>query len=233
MTTTNPVWYCLPPTASALQRLRHELSPGSDARAGFNYLLILNSACYLEAVMERGLLEIVEALPKASHPTDAAIRSDLKDRIRRPRGFSDYSELFRLCTGVALSDLRHLKECWEGIDALFSLRNLLAHGRAIGTRVVFPLNELDPWESEFEGGYKKVHGYLVKAKVLQSAIDPLSMEWFCLNDVVADHFWNLSFSAVAFIGESLGADTYAAFKSAVYLPQQLLFAQTLAKPADV
>jgi hypothetical protein len=66
MELTNPVWYCLPMTASVLKetRLKHSLS--SDARAGLNYMLILTSTTYLEAVMERGLAEIVQMLPKSA-----------------------------------------------------------------------------------------------------------------------------------------------------------------------
>jgi hypothetical protein len=120
-----------------------------------------------------------------------------------------------------------VKPRWEGIDALFTLRNMLAHGRAITSKVVFPANDTDRWQNEYQGGYRKVHAYLTKTGVISSAVDPLAMDWFCLKDEVSDHFWDLSFKMVTYIGESLGGQAADAFKFAVYRPEHALIAGAL------
>jgi hypothetical protein len=218
MESINPLWYCLPPTATVLRQTRFQHPEGGDVRAGLNYMIILTSTSYLEAVFERGLSEIVHTLPKADHPTDRGLRLDLLSRIGCASGANEYRKLFQLTTGVALQDLRLVKPHWESLDALFTLRNMLAHGRAITAKVVFPKDEHAQSETEYREGYRKVSKYLAKLGVVAPDNNPLSMDWFCLRDAVADHFWNLAFRTVMYVGESLGGNAAAAFKSSVYLP---------------
>lgn len=198
-----------------------------DAVAGINYSIIVLACCYWEAAMERGLSDIVQALPKPAHPIDHAMRQHLLGRIRNPGGFVGYKELFLLLTGVALPELMHLKHHWQGLDALFALRNVLAHGRAITARVELPDGTETRPEATYEGGYGKCHDYLVRSRILDSAIDPLSLEWPFLRDEVADHFWDLAFRSVAYIGESLAGNAAQAFRNAVYQPEHTMVAASL------
>ena len=226
MQSINPVYYCLPRAVEVLQQTRVRIDNG-ETRAGLNYMLVMASACFLEAVMERGLTEIIETLPPSAHPTDTSMRRDLLSRVRQAQGLKEYKGLFMLATGVPLNELLYMKERWEGIDALYALRNMLAHGRAITARISFPTDETMPWSTEYEGSYKKVHEYLVKTGVLTAAVDPMSLEWFCLENKVADHFWTLAFNAVVYIGESLGGKAAESFKMAVYSSEQAALAKTL------
>jgi hypothetical protein len=226
MQSINPIYYCLPRAVEVLKQTREQFG-NNDTRAGINYMLVMASACYLEAVMERGLTEIIQTLPPSAHPTDACLRRDLLSRIRQAQGINDYKELFLLATGVPLHELEHVKTHWEGLQALFALRNVLAHGRAITARIVFPPDEAVPWSEEYEGNYRKVHEYLLKCRVLTAPVDPTSLEWFCLESEVADHFWTLTYNAVVYIGESLDGKAAEAFKMAVYSREQAALAKTL------
>lgn len=54
---------------------------------------------------------------------------------------------------------QEMKNLEEGIEVLFQLRNVLAHGRAIRfdvkTYMPYPTYEVENVEVDFKGGYKK------------------------------------------------------------------------------
>lgn len=209
---------------------RTQCNHGAEARAGLNYLLIVASACYLESILEHILSELIAHLPNPTHPTDKAMRRALLERVRSASVREKAGDLFAIVTGQPMSKLSKIAPNWAGIDVLFGLRNMLAHGNPIKVIVNFPGEMESLWLVEYKGVCKKVHDYLLAENILTSPVDPLANEWFFLIDGAADHFWDLAYRAVVDIGESLPESMAAVVRQAVYRHDQLISCDRSSSP---
>ncbi|MCJ7773362.1 MAG: hypothetical protein MUP22_09550 [Desulfobacterales bacterium] len=193
-----------------------------QTRAGLNFSIVLNSACFIEGALEYGLSSIISRqllMEEGNDQFKNRLVEDLENRIRTVTGSSNYNSLFKLVSGISLSDLQIVAPLWEGIAILFHLRNVLAHGRAINFTMEFPGEKYPPdfhgfWDEEFKGGYKKVQDYLLKIQVIDKPFTEQSWELFFLTDEIADHFWSLALDFILGIGESLSKEDQQAFMPA-------------------
>lgn len=213
----NPVWFCLPRTLQRLQQLR-ATERLSMVQAGFNYTILLQSACFLEGALESGLEEMITSVPPANHPMYTELKNEVRLRIGRSTNPDKYNQLFKLVCGVALSDLEPVGNKWPSFLALFALRNVLAHGRAIrSTTVLSPKSDV-PSESEFTGDYSRAYDYLKGRQLVPAQNNPLELDWFCLKDEIADHFAEFSLKFVREVGDSLSGKMKEAFQQATAMP---------------
>jgi hypothetical protein len=189
-----------------------------------NYLLIVASACYLESVLERVLSELITDLPKPAHPTDQAARQLLLEQVQSAGARKKANELFAILTGQPMAKLSRVVPDGPGLDVLWDLRNMLAHGNPIRAVVKIPKDEESKWLTEYQGAYKKAHDYLLAQKLLANPVDPMACDWFFLTDAVADHFWSLAYRVVVSMGESLPDRMKEVVRQAVYRPDQMISA---------
>ena len=218
----NPIWFCIPRVVKWLveARDRDAHSLNDEVRAGINFSIILNSACFLEGALESGLIAVLESHRNGDDPLSSRLSDEVKERVSWTTGYKKYDELFELVVGVAAHDLTEARVLWDGVKSLFTLRNVLAHGRAVSHKLVFPSGKNARWREELTGNYKSVHGYLLQKQLIPKQIVPLDGDWFFLADSIADHFWNLATSFIVAVGNSLSETESKVFKEVTHIPSQ-------------
>ena len=223
METKNPIWFCIPRTICWLTQARDTAgtSLDSETRAGINYSIILNAACLVEGTLESGLRALVEAVPHGDEPLHDALKKELMQRISRTTGIREYSVLVGLIVGVPACALTQVKPLWEAVTMLFDFRNVLAHGRAISSKLTFPSLPDSRWHEDIVGNYANVREYLSKKQILPKA-EPIDSEWLLLSDEIAHHFWEVAPSFISAVGDSLSEASKAVFKTATQIPALFL-----------
>ncbi len=211
---TLQTWRCLPQTIQLLTDFRnsHQDKLNDDALAGLNFSIIVDSFCMLEGLLESGLAFVWEKKHKHSSNTQE------KKNIRHASSLDRYDKLFRELTGKSFPDMSKLAPLLEGLRMHFTLRNMLAHGRA----VVFDFshkNELPPnsWSEEFfryESAFKKVESYLIKKRLLHHSIAEGARKYPYLSNPIADHFAVQSYEIYLAILASLDPNDADLFRSA-------------------
>lgn len=229
------IFDCLPDVINWLvnKRNNEDDTINENTKAGINFSIIVNSACFIEGALESGLSSILSYQVRSKNVNDQLIirlSEDLENRIRTTTGSTNYNSLFELLLGLKFSDLQPLTHLWEGIAILFHLRNVLAHGRAINFSMEFPGEDFPPdfnsfWNEEFKGGYKKVQDYLIKKQIVDKRFMEQSWELFFLQDDIANHFWSIALNFILGIGNALSDDVQQAFKSATLYENLLKFKQ--------
>lgn len=184
-----------------------------DIQKGLNYSIILTSVLILEGKLERLLYAIVNYYDhiyvqnighidiKENASVSKYFRSFLnkvfdntKSQISKNTGISHYKAMLNmLIDGYAPT--KEIKDLEEGIEVLFQLRNVLAHGRAIRfdikTYMPYPTYEVENIEVDFKGGYKKAEDYLYKQGLLkQKCVESKEFHLLFSNDI-SDYFVNL------------------------------------------
>ena len=202
---TESIWPCIEPTIEYLAASRDERMSGL-LKSGFNFSIILGSACYLEGVLEtllRALLQYRrDEFNRLEIPHFETRRSmnifykrledDLSNRIGRSVGAAGYNEMFELLTGSRLSELDETKSMWEGITVLFNFRNVLGHGREVSARHFAGFFVEGGEQEEFSGSYRKVEDYLRKTGLLDRRFMEAHSEYLFLGNDIADHFWAIA-----------------------------------------
>lgn len=149
----------------------------TDLNLGMNLNIILSNACYIEGVLEHKAKEIVMYRRMIYNKTirpDFEIRKPmnlyfnrieefLEIKISQCMGLEKYSEIYKLLLGKSFTEDNLAKQQIEGIQVLFQLRNVIAHGREIHAYEDISNNEP---EETFMGGYKKAETFLIKNKLL-------------------------------------------------------------------
>ena len=168
-------------------------------RAGINFSIILGSACYVEGVLETGLKALLQLrrviynriempelqLRRSNNAFYKRLEEDVRLRIISATGVAGYQhEVFELLVGQRLKALTHVVPMWEGLSALFHLRNVLGHGREVTARQILKT----PIEEQFSGGYRKAEDYLRKHKLLGKKFTEAHSKYLYLTNGVADHF---------------------------------------------
>ena len=217
----NPIWDTIESANSWLLRMRTgDLAISAQERAGINFSILLNSACYVEGRLEWLLHELLDARAELFRLIDKPdfeirrsvnrffnrVREDIKQRICRATGPENYGHLFELLVGIPLSECAGDAVSWEGIRVIFFLRNVIAHGRmaAADQTMVGGTLEQPEWEKEFTGGYARVSDYLEKRGLASRKFGDLANDEFVdlgieslvFCDQVADHFWSLAQSFI-------------------------------------
>jgi hypothetical protein len=227
-----PIWHHIPASISFLCSQRKALKrPEKSIRIGLNFSIILNSACFVEGVLEAGLKALLQqrrlvfnkisSIPefytrKTINTLFNNIEEELERRISKTTGPSNYDELFKLLIDQKLSEFEKIKPLWESIQVLFQFRNVLAHGKEISAVLVKGPKTQGSWEESFFGGYKKAEEYLVKNKLLKKRYLDRNTEDIFFTDKVADHFKNLARRFIKAISNSLSDNEKSAFDMAVF-----------------
>jgi hypothetical protein len=171
------IFDCIPPWIEWQGKQRGAFAKLDATRAGINTSVILLSACYVEGNLEHVLLRIAG--------DDEALRR----RVSTTFGLAKYNDLFDEMAGARLTSL--IKPAvWESVSVLFSFRNMLAHGRAVGYRIGFPPAVGGIWEDEIVGSYEKIEEYLLKKSLINTRHLEEANNWHYFSDEVADHFWS-------------------------------------------
>ena len=155
----------------------------NNIQMGLNYSIILTSVLILESKFERLLYAIVnfyddiyvKYMGHMDIAEDTLIEKNYrnflnnffertKSQISKNTGISHYKNMLSTLT-------QEMKNLEEGIEVLFQLRNVLAHGRAIRfdvkTYMPYPTYEVENVEVDFKGGYKKAEDYLYKHGLIE------------------------------------------------------------------
>lgn len=170
-----------------------------STRFALNLNIILCLACYIEGFLEnrakailgyyRELYNTIEMplfeIRKPMNFFYERIEEYISEKISQTTGIDSYNKLFELLTGNSFKDEHTIANCVEGINALFHLRNVVAHGRQI---YAYELEAyyINGKEEGFYGGYKKVEDYLKKKKIIQNGFVKAEKNVYFV-DEVADH----------------------------------------------
>ncbi len=200
-------------TRDFMIKKRNEIDKENELM-GLNYNIILNSVLILEGEFEKLLFSIVQYyenmyIQKVSqHEKLSDLESGTYVRFFLNQSFDNMREKISKNTGLKhyknmLEELIHdykstddMKKLEEGIETLFQLRNVLAHGRAIRfiikSYMPYPTYEVESTELDFKGGYKKAEDYLIKQNLLSNAMSKNMNFHQLFDNDICNHFVDIS-----------------------------------------
>lgn len=190
-----------------LKQIRKNLNRSEkNIRIGINYTIILTTACLIEGHIEKELKLLVDYKRRILNNIDVGhhyhrrtyytflnrVSNYLNETIGRTTGIENLQKIYELLSFERVpTKLIDFPE-WEGIKALFSFRNVLAHGREISAKRV-----QGPWaegglQDYYKGGYKVTEDYLAKKRLVsRKFIEIGSVDHFFTNKV-SDHFYSIA-----------------------------------------
>ena len=183
------IWGTFPSTIYWL-RLERDAAISRDPKfrtkphyRGINATIVLLSAACIEGFLVESLTWQVLFNREKSTAFQRRMEDALSCRISKAT-FDEFPDLFRVVLGKPLSDLISDKSLLEGVRALITFRNGVAHARS--THYVID-DESDPNEIKFEvdGQYEVLDKYLISKNLRQ----PQSQVIY--TDEIADHFADL------------------------------------------
>lgn len=144
-----------------------------------NMNLILCITCFLEGILEdrghiilgyynsvKNCVDLKEfEIRKAYNTINNQINEFFHIKISQTTGIANFDNIFEIFLGKSFINSKNINPLIEGINALFQLRNVIAHGRKVHAY------ELEAYytkgiEEHFSGGYKKAEDYLTKKGLL-------------------------------------------------------------------
>lgn len=172
--------------------------------SAINMNIILCLACYLEGILEdRGnmLLGYNNVIHNTVNLDEFELRKpfnvihhNISDffhhKISQTTGIDNFDKIFEIFLDESLKQNSNIKPLIEGINVLFQLRNVIAHGRQAYAYEIeaYYTNGV---EEHFNGGYKKAEEYLIKKNLIsQKFVDMESVEIYFSNDI-SNHFFDL------------------------------------------
>ena len=176
-----------------------------DSIIALNINIILCSACLLEGVFEdRGKIilryyiqiynsynqELLE-IRKTMNTFYNNIEKYLSATISQTTGFEKYNSLYELLLNQSIKKDPQLAPLIEGINTLFHLRNVIAHGRLIHAEHL-GFYYTKGTEENFIGGYKKTEDYLKKQKLIDKGFIKAHKRGVYFSNEIADHFYSLT-----------------------------------------
>ena len=182
------------------QLQRNEIKDNSTV-ASVNMNLILCTTCYLEGILEdrcklllgyynsiHNCIDLQEfKIRKVSNLIHSEIANFFHTKISQTTGLDNFDNFFKIFLHKSFKQAEEFKPLLEGINTLFQLRNVIAHGRQVYAYEVdaYYTNGI---EEHFSGGYKKAEEYLIKKGYLtEKFIESENIEIFFSNEI-ADHF---------------------------------------------
>ena len=174
-------------------------------RAAMNLNIILCSACLVEGVLEdRGKLLIGyhREVFNTVHSPEFEIRKPLNvyynnleeflcKRISQTTGVENYNSLFEILTGESFKQHDKVKPFVEGVNVLFQLRNVIAHGRKVHS-FDFKAYYTDGFEENFFGGYKKAEDFLMKKGLISKKFKDAESSDIYFTNEISDFFSSLA-----------------------------------------
>lgn len=178
----------------------------SHIKSALNLSLILSSACFVEGFMEKvakcilgyyrliyNEIDIPELeLRRPMNRYFGRIEADVYQRISQGTGIDNYDKLFKLLLGKSFKQETVFQPILESIQALFQLRNVIAHAKEISAYEVSAYWNNNTFEENFCGGYKKAENLLIKNGIIKEPfIKTQDVEQFFI-DSVADYFYGIA-----------------------------------------
>lgn len=172
--------------------------------AAINMNLILCTTCYLEGILEdrcklllgyynsiHKCIDLQEfELRKKSNEIHSEIANFFHIKISQTTGLDNFDNFFKIFLNKSFKQSVGIKPLLEGINTLFQLRNVIAHGRQVYAY------EVDAYytngsEEHFSGGYKKAEEYLIKKGLLTDKFIKVENIEIYFSNEIADHFFNI------------------------------------------
>lgn len=172
--------------------------------AAINMNLILCTACFLEGILEdRGnlLLGYYNSVHNCVDVENCELRKSFNTihhnisyyyhhKISQNTGLDSYDTTYRIFLNKSFKLDENIKPLVEGVNVLFQLRNVIAHGRQ-GYAYEVEAHYTDGIEEHFMGGYKKAEEYLIKKMLLNTTfVEAENLDIYFTNEI-SDHFYNL------------------------------------------
>lgn len=189
-----------------LNRKTRNALESERAKVALNLNTILCAACFIEGLLEdRGNLLLGyhrETYNLIGKTADLESRKTLNfyfsrvetffhKRLSQCTGLDNYNVLFEILTGNDFKKHPTIAPMLEGINVLFQLRNVIAHGRQIHGYEVEDdyTNEI---EENFLGGYKRAEEYLIKLGLLKQKFKDVENAKIFFANEIADHFYAIT-----------------------------------------
>lgn len=131
-----------------------------DVITGINISISILLCSYVESVLYEVLLAIIEHRKKAT--SDNAYLKLLDNTIEKLTKAS-WMQYLDICEIILLKPLHHYtdNESWKGISLLFNIRNIIFHGKAVNSKLLFKNNK---FELECSGVFEKAMTYFKEQK---------------------------------------------------------------------
>jgi len=175
---------------------------------GINSSIILNSACLVEGALNFILKYLISSFGMHNYAGqvltefDVKLRNELKTRILKAT-WIDYQNLFKLIVGIELKNITSVD--WEGINYLFTFRNILAHGESIDIDYSVTQNDEDSIEI-FETKImtkENLVNFLIKKKFIPKPNANNRFQWEFLSNNISNYFYDLAKNFLFELSEKL------------------------------
>ncbi len=175
---------------------------GEHQDSSINYTIILLSTTIIESV----LFDILNLTLENSHPNTQLFERLLINQLEKldKASWNDSIQLVEIVYGKKLNTCID-SDLWKTISNLFTLRNLLIHGKPItvGNR----MNDQHQIESEYLGKLNQIHSFLIEKGVMNKD------ETGILRNSVTDFFWESTKRFILIVSEELRDDDNAVVSS--------------------
>lgn len=135
-----------------------------DIITGINISITIMLCTYIESVMYEILNDIIEKRIKETNDTSyQRVLLSLKINLEKA-SWNQYLDICKILLPKTLNSYTD-NETWKGIKVLFSLRNVIVHGKKVKSKLLF---QNDKFEIEYSGIFEKILDYFKEQKVLKS-----------------------------------------------------------------
>ncbi len=131
---------------------------------GINISITILLCTYIEAILNELLGCIIE---KRINESDDANYQRVLESIQIKLSKASWNQYLDICKTILPKSLNFYvdNETWKGIMILFSLRNILVHGKEIKSKLLFHDDKL---EIEYSGVFQQILDYFKEQKVLKA-----------------------------------------------------------------
>ncbi|MCI8451506.1 MAG: hypothetical protein HFJ74_03215 [Eggerthellaceae bacterium] len=213
---TETIFDCHLQAAHLLREMRGSLD--EQYHNAINIQMITASACYVEGYFESACRDLLaeyrtsRSRLEIDYPDEETrirlvrfyqrLEDDLDFRLRRATGVEHYAPLIEVLMGEKLTHDVVIKDYFEGVTNLFSLRNMFAHGRLFEKSVLIRAPKMPEQDERTKliSGYDKVAKFLIKQKLIKVERAEIKLGDIA-SDTVADYFLELAESFCSIIPE--------------------------------
>lgn len=135
-----------------------------DIITGINISISILLCTYIESVMNELLSAIINK--RIQETTDTSYQR-LLENIQIGLSKASWNQYLEICKVILPKTLNNYtdNETWKGITILFSLRNVIVHGKEIKSKLSC---QNDKFKIEYSGVFEKIVDYFKEQKVLKS-----------------------------------------------------------------
>ncbi|MBL0766489.1 hypothetical protein [Marivirga atlantica] len=135
-----------------------------DIIKGINISISILLCTYIESILNELLESIIEKRIKETNDTSY---KRVLETIQMKLTKASWNQYLDISKTILPKTLNYYvdNETWKGIKILFSLRNVIVHGKEIKAKLLF---QDDNYKIEYSGIYEKILDYFKEQKVLKS-----------------------------------------------------------------